>query len=350
MSMYAAIFHQPLDLRVEQVAIPHVGEGDVLIEVEATGICGSDIRVYKGEKAARPGNILGHEVAGTAEKTGNKVTGVEVGTRVTIYPVVFCGRCHFCLGGHPNMCEHRATLGYQLDGGMAEHMLVPASMVSKGNMFKIPDKVPFEHAAVTEPLACTVNSIDLCRVRTGSSVLIIGAGPMGLMNLLVARAAGASKIIISEVNPDRLRIAKELGADVVVDPTKERLIEAVQAATNGHGVDAAIPSVGLPDAIEAALPAVKKRGIINIFAGSSPDAKITFNPNIIHYNELTLTANQNAPPRCFSRALELMSSKQVDVSKLITHRFALKDVPEAFRSRIERVGLKPIVIPKPHGG
>jgi len=350
MSMYAAVFHKPFDLRVEQVAVPRVREGDVLIEVEATGICGSDIRVYKGEKAARQGNILGHEVAGTVERAGNKVPDIEVGERVAIYPVVFCGRCSFCLGGHPNMCEHRATLGYQLDGGMAEHMLVPASMVSRGCIFKIPDKVPFEYAAITEPLACTVNSIDLCGVKTGSSLLIIGAGPMGLMNLLVARAAGASKIIVSEVNPDRLRMARELGADVVVDPTKERLIEVVKAETDGLGVDAAIPSVGQPDVIEAALPAVKKRGIINIFAGSAPDAKITFNPNIIHYNELTLTANQNAPPRCFSRALELMSSKQVDVGKLITHRFALGDVPEAFRSRIEKVGLKPIVIPRPHGG
>jgi len=350
MSMYAAVFHGPLDLRVEQVRTPHVGEDDVLVEVEATGICGSDIRVYKGEKAARQGSILGHEVAGTVKTTGNRVTGIEAGDRVAIYPVIFCGRCHFCLGGHPNMCEHRVTLGYQLDGGMAELMLVPAPMVSKGNIFKIPDSVPFEHAAITEPLACTVNSIDLCKVKTGSSILIIGAGPMGLMNLLVARAAGASKIIVSEVNPERLSKARELGADITVDPSRERLIDVVKAETNGLGVDAAVPSVGLPDVIEAALLAVKKQGIINIFAGSAPDAKITFNPNLIHYNELTLTANQNAPPSCFARALELMNSKQVDVGKLITHRFALKDVPEAFRLRIEKAGLKPIVLPKQAGG
>ncbi len=349
MSMYAAVFHSPLDLRVEEVGIPHVGEEDVLVEVEATGICGSDVRVYKGEKAARRGNILGHEVAGTVRTKGKRVTGMEVGDRVAIYPVVFCGSCHFCLGGHPNMCEQRATIGYQLDGGMAELMLVPFSMVSKGNIFKIPENVPFEHAAITEPLACTVNSIDLCRVKTGSSILIIGAGPMGLMNLLVARAAGASKIIVSEVNPERLTKARELGANVVVNPSEERLIDVVKVETNGLGVDAAVPSVGLPEVIEAALPAVKKQGIINIFAGSAPDARISFNPNIIHYNELILTANQNAPPSCFARALELMNSKQVDVGKLITHRFALKEVPEAFRSRIEKVGLKPIVLPKKGG-
>ena len=346
MSMYAAVFHGPLNLGVENVKAPDIGEGDVLIDVEATGICGSDIRVYKGEKAARRGNILGHEVAGTVKTTRSRAAGVEVGDRVAIYPVIFCGRCHYCLNGHPNMCEHRETLGYQIDGGMAELMLVPAVMASRGNVLKIPEGVPFEQAAITEPLACTVNSIDLCKVKTGSSLLIIGAGPMGLMNLLVAKAAGASKVIVSEVNPERLRKARELGADITVDPSKERLLDVVKAETNGLGVDAAVPSVGLPEVIEAALPAVKKQGIINIFAGSAPDARITFNPNIIHYNELTLTANQNAPPSCFVRALELMHSKQVDVGKLITHRFSLKEVPEAFKSRIEKVGLKPVVLPK----
>ncbi len=346
MSMRAAVFYKPLDLRVEQVPVPLVGKDDVLIGVEAAGICGSDIRVYKGEKTARTRNILGHEVAGTVEQVGANVAGIERGERVVVYPVVFCGRCYFCLDGHPNMCVNRVTLGYQLDGGMAEHMLVPGFMVSKGCIFRIPSDVSFENAAVTEPLACAVDSIDVCRVKTGSSVLIIGAGPMGLMNLLVARAAGASKIIVSEVKPERLEVAKELGADVVVDPTKKKLIDAVRAETNGLGVDAAIPSVGLPDVIEAALGAVRKRGVVNIFAGSAPDAKITFSPNIIHYNELTLTANQNAPPECFARALQLLGSGHVNISRLISHRFALEDVHEAFRSRIEKVGLKPIVLPK----
>jgi len=259
-SMMANVYYGPRDLRFERTSIPEVGSGDILIRVEYSSVCASDVRVFKGEKNAEPGTILGHEFVGEVSKLGDGVKGFSVGDKVTVYPVVFCGSCFYCQIGHQNMCVNRKTFGYDYNGAFAEYVLVPSSLVRLGNVVKVPKGLSLEEAALTEPLGCSINGVSVLNLEVGESLLIIGAGPMGLMLLTVAKSLGAGKIIVSEVDEHRRKIARELGADVVVNPVKEDLVNCVLSETDGLGVDAAILSIGIPRVVEDALKALRKEG------------------------------------------------------------------------------------------
>ncbi len=343
-SMMANVYYGPRDLRFERVPIPKVNPGDLLIKVEFSSICASDVRVFKGEKKADPGTILGHEFMGEISEVGEGVEGFFVGERATVYPVVSCGSCFYCQKGHQNMCVNRKTFGYDYNGAFAEYVLVPSRLVNFGSVVKIPDGFPMEEAALTEPLGCSINGVSILNLEIGESLLIIGAGPMGLMLLMVAKCLGAGKIIVSEINEGRRRLATEVGADIVVNPMEENLVERVLSETDRLGVDAAILSIGAPNAAKQALKALRKEGRINFFAGFPMGTELTVDPNIIHYRMLHVTASQNAPLAVFKRALKMMAERKIDLKPLITDKFPLKDVNFAIERRIRLEGLKPIIL------
>jgi L-iditol 2-dehydrogenase len=342
--MRALVYRGLGDVRLESVAKPEAGSGDVLVKVKAAAVCASDIRVFKGEKKARLGVIQGHEFSGEIQTVGEDVKSHKVGERVTLHPVISCGRCFYCLKGHTNMCLNRKTIGYDENGGFAEYVLIPKLMVESGSLVSVPDTVPYDEASLSEPLGCTVNSIETCRLSVGASLLVVGAGPMGLMNLLVGRVAGAGKIIISEPDEKRLVLAGKLGADVLVNPQEEDLVTRVQEETDGLGVEAAIVTVGIPQVIAETVRAVRKLGVVNIFAGCPIGSEMKLDPNLVHYNELLVTGSQNATLTQFKRGLDLLEARAVDLTPLITHRFPLDKGEEAFQKRIDLEGLKPILL------
>lgn len=342
-TMKACVFRGPERLEVTDLPLPPVGPGDVLMRTGATAICASDVRVFKGEKKSRIDVIQGHETAGTIVQVGEKVESLKVGDRVTVYPVVACGRCHFCTMGRQSRCQSRLTIGYEVDGGLADYVLIPEQVVNMGQVLTLPPGMPFEIAAMTEPFACALNSVETCGIRAGSTVAILGAGPMGIINLMTSKAVGAGRVIVSEPDSWRRRTAGELGADVVIDPQSQDVQAEVLKATGGMGADAVIITVGLPKLIEVSLTLVRKLGFVNIFGGSPPNAEVRLDPNVIHYNEIFLTGTQNASLDQFRRGLELLDSVP-NAGRLVTHRFSLADAPQAFGTRLNLEGLKSVVL------
>ena len=342
--MKACILHGPGHVSVEDVPDPKPGPGEVLLRVSAAAICHSDIRVYRGQKKARPGVVPGHETAGVVEAVGEGVEGVRPGDRVVVCPILACGHCEFCAQGKRNRCPQRRTLGYEEDGGLAELMLIPRDLLALGHVFPVPPGLSLEMAALTEPLACVLNSLETCRLRSGDDLLIVGAGPMGLMHLLLARLVGAARLMVSEPDPERRSWAQRLGATEVVDPGGEEIPAAALAATGGRGFDAVVVTAGLPAVLGEALASVRRQGVVSLFGGFPPDTSVPFDPNIIHYGEIVLTGSQNATTDQYRRVLRLIP-RLPELAMLVTHRFRIEQATEAYESRLAGKGLKSVVLP-----
>lgn len=341
--MKACVFHGVKDVRLESIAEPEIGPGDLLIRVGAAGLCYSDIRVYLGEKKATIGVIPGHETAGTIEAAGSDVDGFRVGERIAICPILACGHCYFCRRGLRNRCPERITLGYEVNGGMAQYMRVPAKLLELGHVYKVPDGMPQEIAALTEPSACVLNSLETCELQPGSSLAVIGAGPMGLLHIILARSMGVSNIIAVEPMEERQGYAKRFGATLVIDPSADNLERTVIDATDSLGADAVVVSTGRTEAAALSFGLVRKQGVVNLFGGFPPDARMHFDPNIVHYNEIRLTGSQNATPEQYRRALNFLSITP-QIEEINTHRFTIDDSPNAYTVRLGAQGLKSVVV------
>ncbi|MDP2675408.1 MAG: alcohol dehydrogenase catalytic domain-containing protein [Dehalococcoidia bacterium] len=341
--MKACVFHGPGDVRVESLPDPEPGPGELLLRMEATGLCHSDVRVYKGEKTARAGVIPGHENVGVIAALGEGVDGPALGRRVALCPIIACGRCYYCLRGLRNRCLSRLTLGYDENGGLAEYLRVPAALVSLGHVFPVPEGLAPEAATLTEPLACVLNSLEGCRLSPGGSLLLLGAGPMGLLHLLLARALGVATVIVSEVNEERLEQARRFGAGVALHPGRDDLARAVMEASDGLGVDAAVVTTGLPSLVEPALAAVRRQGTVSLFGGFPPGSSVALDPNAVHYNEINVTGSQNATPDQYRRALQLLTVMP-QAAAVNTHRFPIDEGPRAYEARLGMDGLKSLVI------
>jgi L-iditol 2-dehydrogenase len=341
--MKACVFHEPGRIGVEEVPDPRPGPGEVLLKVVACAVCHSDIRVYQGLKKARPGVIPGHEIAGVVAEVGPDVEGVAVGQRLVVCPILACGRCHYCLRDRRNRCSARRTLGYDENGGLAEFVLLPRALVELGHLLPVPEGLPLERASLMEPAACTLNSLETCRLRPGGSLAIIGAGPMGLMHLLLARAVGVSRTLVSEPLAERLEYARRWGATATVDPSRQDVRRAALEISDGLGVDAAVLTAGRVEALTDALSLVRRQGYVNLFAGFPPGAAVSLDPNLIHYDELHLTGTQNATPEQYRRVLRLLK-RLPQMDELITHRFPIEQASEAYETRVAARGLKSIVV------
>jgi L-iditol 2-dehydrogenase len=341
--MKALIFHEPGRVAVEDVADPRPGPGEALLRVGATGLCYSDVRVYHGQKHARAGVIPGHEIAGRIAAVGPDTTVAREGDRVAVYPILACGHCDFCLSGRRHRCPERRTLGYDENGGLAEYVLLPAALVSLGHALTVPDGLPLERACLTEPVACVLNSLETCEIAVAKSLVLIGAGPMGQLHVLLAKHLGAHPVIVSEPDDERRATATRLGADIAVDPRSADLASVARDATGGVGADAVVVTAGLPDVVETALAAVRRQGVVSLFAGFPPDARVPFDPNSIHYSEVRLTGSQNASPEQYRRTLQMLPFLP-EVDAVTTHRFPLSDATEAYAVRLRNEGLKSMVI------
>jgi len=337
--MKACVFRGPGELAVVEMPAPEPGPGELVIRTGAAGLCHSDVRVFKGEKYARAGVVPGHEVSGVIAIVGDGVDGFAAGDAVALCPIIACGACEFCRVGKRNRCPARVTLGYDENGGLAEFMLVPEPIVRLGHVFALPEGLSLPQASLLEPTACVLNSLELLRVGPGTVMLLIGAGPMGLLHLVLARRLGAI-VIASEPDEGRRAWARKLGAIAVIDPTSQDITAIVKDMTDGAGADVAVVSAGSAAAARAALGgAVRRQGMIGLFAGFPPNTVVDLDPNTIHYNELVLTGSQNGTIDQYRRTLELLPSL-LELRQIVSHTFSIDDAPRAYETRLEHEGLK----------
>ncbi len=337
--MKACVFRGPGELAVVEMPAPEPGPGELVIRTGAAGLCHSDVRVFKGEKYARAGVVPGHEVSGVVAIVGDGVGGFATGDAVALCPIIACGACEFCRAGKRNRCPARVTLGYDENGGLAEFMLVPEPIVRLGHVFALPEGLSLPQASLLEPTACVLNSLELLRVGPGTVMLLIGAGPMGLLHLVLARRLGAI-VIASEPEEGRRAWARKLGAIAVIDPISQDITAIVKDMTDGGGADVAVVSAGSAAAAGAALGgAVRRQGMIGLFAGFPPNTVVDLDPNTIHYNELVLTGSQNGTIDQYRRTLELLPSLH-DLRQIVSHTFSIDDAPRAYETRLEHEGLK----------
>ncbi len=345
--MRAVVLYGPNDLRYEEVPTPTAQAGEIVIRTRAAAVCGTDLRIIDGTKTrgVRIPGIIGHEIAGEVWEVGPGVAGFRVGERVSVTPIVSCGFCFYCTHGMENVCSNMRALGYELAGGFAEYVAVPATAVGAGNVRHLPEAVSYEEGALAEPLACCVNGIEKAQVGLGQAVLIVGAGPIGLMHVQLARAAGASEVIVSEPRPHRRRLASELGATTVVDPTTEDLAAVVAARTAGLGVDAVIMAVGVADIVGELLRLVRKGGFCNLFAGFAGIGEATISANVIHYNEVNVVGTSSSTRRHYEKALRLIATGVVNVRSLVTAQYPLARAAEAVAAVRRGDGLRVVVCP-----
>ncbi len=350
--MIAAVFNGPDEIEVKEVETPEVEASEVLVEVRANTVCGTDVRILRGEKTTGiyPPSILGHEFAGRVAAVGEQVEGYEVGASVAMSPTIPCRRCFYCKRDMENVCANWKAMGYEVDGGLSQYVRVPADAIEAGCLFVAREDLPPEQLALAEPLSCCVHGQRLSRVGLDDTVLVMGAGPIGLFHLQLARVAGARTVILSEPSEERRRFAQNLGAHVTVDPTSEDLAQVVAEHTDGLGVDVVLICIGMPGLVNQAFELARKGGRINVFAGLANEGWAEVAANLIHYNQLQVTGVTGARRSDYEVALRLIESGRVDVSDMVTHRFPLEEAVEAIETAASGDGIKVAVMPEGTGG
>jgi L-iditol 2-dehydrogenase len=346
--MKAAIFEDIDKMVVRDIPTPEVDDNSVLVRVRACAVCGSDLRIFhSGNSRVSPPQTLGHEISGEVFKVGKNVTKVKVGDRVAIGADVPCGECTFCEAGIGNNCQINYAMGYQYAGGFAEYVLLNKTVMNFGPVHKIPDHVSYNEAALAEPLACVLNALELSPVKLNDTVVLIGAGPIGLMICEVARMMGAAKVILINRSTPRLEMAKSINAaDVYICSSEQDSVKRVLKETGGLGADVIFTSCPSPEAQIDALNMAKNRARINFFGGlPKGKSNVTLDTNVIHYKELMITGAHGSMPIHHGKAIELISSGKVDVKKFITHSFPLDEISKAFEKAEGHSGLRVVVNP-----
>lgn len=324
--MQAAVLHGREDVRLQEIPVPTVGPGDVLLRVEAALTCGTDVKVFRRGYHARmivPPAVFGHEMSGTLAEVGCEVTGFRAGDRVVAANSAPCDRCYYCRRELFTLCENLLFV----NGAYAEYMLIPERIVRK-NLLRLPDTLSSPEAALVEPLACALKGVEDTGVRDGETVVILGAGPLGLMLTRLCHLRGARTVVIGK-RASRLALAESLGAYAVLNlETTPDLATAVLALTDGRGPERVIEAVGRPSAWETAIDLVAKAGTVNLFGGCPSDTSARLPTGKMHYSELTLRASFHHTPRHVREALDLVSSGRFPASALITGSRSLAELPQ----------------------
>ena len=340
--MKSAVFYGKYDMRVEESPMPKVGAEDVLIQVKACGICGTDVHIYEGDKGAAevtPPTILGHEFSGVVAEVGSAVTNVKVGDRVCIDPNCYCGTCDFCRNGIAHYCTDMIGYGTTVNGGFAEYC-----SVNQRQVYKLGDHTTFEQGAMTEPVACCLHGMDMCNIHPGSSVVIIGGGMIGLLMLQLARLAGAARTALLEPVASKRDVAKKLGADICIDPIHED-VKAALAAAGMTWVNTVIECVGRTSTIEQAIDIVGNKGTVMMFGLTKPDDTISLKPFEVFQKEIELKASY-INPYTQKRALELIDSGRLDVSSMVYAVESLDNLAEILAKPELRANGKYIISPE----
>lgn len=335
------MYYSQEDIRIEEMPTPEIGEDEILVEMKACGICGSDLMDWYLKNRAPL--VLGHEPAGIIAKAGSKVEGFKVGERVFVHHHVACLTCYYCIHGDYTLCEqfHKTHIE---PGGFSEYFRVPAPNLQIDTL-KIPKPLSFEEATLIEPVGCCLRTLKKCKVQAGDSVAIIGAGSAGVIHTALMKIFGAAKIIVSDLIDYRLKMAEKFGADVTVNPEKEDPIAVVRAETDGRGVDLVVVAAPSIDAYKTGVGVCRRGGRLCVFASTSPGEYLPVSPKELFFSEIQIIPSYSTSHLETRAALELIKSGRIDAKGLITHRFPLTDTAEAFKTALKnKKSLKVIVL------
>lgn len=346
--MLAATFHEPGDLRLEDIAEPTAGPGELKLRMRATATCGTDAKIFNhGHPRLDPPQVIGHELAGEVVEVGEGVTDFAVGDRVQVIAAVPCGDCWACNDDIAQVCPNQTSMGYQYAGGFAEYMIVPELVVRVNGVNRIPDNLSFAEASVTEPLACALNAQEFAEVTEGDTVVVMGAGPIGCLHVRLARAKGATQVILTDINEDRLALsADRVHPDAALVLTGDELVEKIKELTGGRGPSVVITAAPSGKAQEDAIAMAAPQGRVSFFGGlPKDDPYIRCDSNKVHYSELKLVGANGSSPDHNRRALDLIATGEVSVDDLITHRVPLEKVHDAIQAVISGEAIKVVVEP-----
>ena len=324
---------------VTDLPTPHAGPGELVLRNQVCGVCGTDVHIYHGEPGSadvNPPVVLGHEYSGEVVEVGEGVTGFAVGDHVTVDPNIYCGHCAYCQNGKKQLCPSMEAIGVTRDGGFAQYSLIPASQA-----FKLEPTVPWETAAMAEPLACCLHGIDLAGIQVGDKVCVVGGGAIGLLMVQLAKLSGASQIVLSEPNEKRRQVGLQLGANTALDPTRPDAQEAFAQVLDG-GANVVIECVGNVPAVKSAFQFAGKGATVLLFSVPKVDATFDLPLFDVYKKELTIKGSF-VNPDTHARAVALINSGKVDFGPIITHRFTLDQLPEAIAMQMSDASIKVVV-------
>lgn len=337
--MKAARFLGNKTFEVTELPQPHAGPGELVLRNRVCGVCGTDVHIYHGEPGSAdvcPPVVLGHEYSAQVVEVGEGVSGFTVGDHVTVDPNIYCGRCGPCQNGRKQLCLHMEAIGVTRDGGFAQYSQIPASQA-----FKLDHQVPWEAAAMAEPLACCVHGIDLAGIRPGQKVCVVGGGAIGLIMVQLAKLSGAARILLSEPNEKRRQVGLQLGADAAIDPTQPGW-DQLFSREMGEGAQVVIECVGNVTAVKSAFQFAAKGATILLFSVPKVDSTFQLPLFDVYKKELTIKGSF-VNPDTHARAVALINSGKVDFGPIVTHRFTLDQLPQAIAMQMSEESIKVVV-------
>ncbi len=346
MTMLGAMFHAPMDVRLEQIPIPQPDTGEVLLKVAVATTCGTDLKAFRRghpllfrQTPAR----FGHEVSGVVSAIGTGVTQCREGDAVVVANSAPCQRCYYCRRGRFSLCEDLLLC----NGAYAEYLLVPERIVRQ-NLYQITPGTSFVAAALTEPLACALHGVDASQIVDGDTVVILGSGPLGLLLAATASLRGA-RVIMTGHGEERLALARHFGADIAIDVSAMSFLEQQQAVLREtdarQGADTVIEAVGIPETWELAATMARPGGLVNFFGGCPSGTQVKFDTRPLHYSELTLKGVFHHTPAYFAQALELIQGHHIDIEALVTARVPLASLLRVLELLLHKQGVKYALIP-----
>jgi L-iditol 2-dehydrogenase len=321
--MKALLLKQYMELEYTDLPAPQIGPEEVLVRVRAVGICGSDVHGLDGSTGRRiPPLVMGHEAAGVISEVGAAVTEWKPGDRVTFDSTVSCGKCHFCRAGKVNLCENRQVLGvscgdYRRNGAFAEYVAVPQNI-----LYRLPDSLPFEYAAMIEAVSIAVHAVNLTPITLGDSAVVVGSGMIGLLTIQAARVAGCSQVFAVDLDDNKLALAKQVGADEVFNAKNVDAVKEIQARTNGRGADVALEAVGATDPIRTAIQAVRKGGTVTLIGNITPKIELPLQQVVTREIRLQGTCGSAGEyPAC----IDLLVKGMIKVDPIISAKVPLAE-------------------------
>lgn len=341
--MLAAVLIKPGHLELQEVERPEAGPGEIVLKVEAALTCGTDIKAFRRGHPKMPmPTLFGHEFSGTVAEAGPEVKLFKVGDPVMSVHSAPCNTCFYCKKGQQNLCD--SVMNTKVLGAYAECIKLPRHIVEQ-NAFIKPSNISFSEAAILEPLACVVYGLEQFSITGDDVVAVLGAGPIGLLQVAALKAFGIKNVILCGRHKNRLDTGLSLGADKIIDVDKSDPVKGILAETDGRGADLVIESTGMPDVWESTLSMVRKGGNILLFGGCPEGSRACFDTKQLHYDEITLKGVFHFTPAAVRKAYEILSSGKINVKPLITAELPLRELPKAFELLMKGEGIKYALIP-----
>ena len=324
--MKASVCYKKNDLRTEDLPTPEISDNEVLIKMLACGLCGTDIQKIRGDSVTKP-TVLGHEVVGQIVKKGKNINNYQLGDRVITAIHVPCFTCHYCNKGHYTICEQFRTNNID-PGGFAEFIRIP-ELHLKHLTHKVSDNVTDEEATLIEPIACCLHGLKQADIRPDDSVLIMGAGTIGILHAQLAKIKGANKVIVSDMSEYKLQKALKVGCDYAITITEKDIISEVNQITNGQGVDVIVIAAGVSSLVSDAVNMVRRAGRIIVFSGFDKNKLVTLDASRFFKDEISIIGTYSVTPYEFPEALDLLEKRKLNTDEMITHVFPLDKLSEA---------------------